>query len=120
MPTVSEADQAGIKRRAARRGLRSLNGRFYHTKAERSAADRVFNKAVAAVKAAKQSGAIRGEDDQSKAAPFDFEYKQDEIIKPAAEGIVTPRYWCNNCHSQVTHGTPICPACSQLLNWAGL
>lgn len=112
------ANEPGVKQRASRRGLRSINGKFYHTIQERNAADRAFNKAKAAKKSEAASAVIEdiNKDRAAKGEkPFDFAYKQEEIVKPAAA-----TYHCVNCKQPVDYKTLVCPNCHQRLNWEGL
>jgi len=116
------ANQPVVKGRATRRGLRSLDGKFYHTRKERATADRAFNKAVKddemtehlpkdIHKGTKPPG---GNKDQ-----FDFTFNEKPDKEPASI-IIKPKYHCNNCQANVSYGTPICPVCGGRLNWEGL
>lgn len=120
MPTgpPKVAFTGSLKQRATRRGLRSLNGKFYHTIQERNAADRAFNKALKDLPGdlarEREAAAAKGE------KPFDFTYKQEVIKKPPAEKIVTPHYYCTVCRVEVERGVAACPGCGSRFVWEGL
>lgn len=114
------ATEPGVKGRAARRGLRSLDGKFYRTRKDRNDADRAFNKAAKKREAAREVlGDINKNRIDKGEKPFDFIFNQKEDEKPEST-IVKPRYHCNYCRTSVEYGTPVCPHCNQRLNWEGL
>jgi len=108
------ANQPVVKGRATRRGLRSLDGKFYHTKKERSAADKAFN--FATLKAAKIPNQQVGENKD----PFDFTFTETPAKDHPEVKIIKPQYHCNNCQTAVSYGTLVCPVCGGRLNWEGL
>jgi len=113
------AAESGIKQRASRRGLRSLDGKFYHKVKERNAADRAFNKALKDRKSAQNQSA--GDKPDLAGNNFDFEYKEKAETKKEPEStVMVVKYHCSNCNTPVDHGTPVCPACGARLNWEGL
>lgn len=117
---MSKVKEPGIRQRATRRGVRSLDGKFYHTRKERNDADKAFNRAIAEREARTKTvdpAVIR---QKLAAEPFDFTYNEG-ITKPDIK-IVTPssaHYHCNNCQTSVEYKAPICPKCGGKLNWEG-
>lgn len=114
------AAEPGVKGRATRRGLRSLDGRFYRTRKDRNAADKAFNKAVKKSEAANevledinQQRIDKGE------KPFDFTFNEKKDEKPKST-IIKPSYHCTYCQTPVEYSSQVCPRCNHQFNWEGL
>jgi len=110
MAKISFIKTAGVRQRATRRGVRSLDGKFYHHIKDRNAADKAFNKARADREATKQlPGNPLGENKQT----FDFEFKEE------SPKIIIPKYHCLYCQTPIEFKTLVCPGCNHKMNWEG-
>jgi Zn finger protein HypA/HybF involved in hydrogenase expression len=121
---MAKVKEPGVKQRATRRGVRSLDGKFYHNIKDRNAADKAFNIAKARNEALATvrlpTGIEKGHITQQDKAPFDFTFNEG-IVKPDTK-IITPssaNYHCNNCQTPVEFKAPVCPNCGGKLNWEG-
>jgi len=110
--------ESGVKQKATRRGMRSLDGKFYHTYKERNAADSAFNKAVQDREATRLL-LLDTRKGHTGEKSFDFTFTEKEPKQPAST-IVKPDYHCDYCKSPVEYGSLVCPLCNHRLNWEGL
>ena len=116
MAKISFIKTAGVRQRATRRGVRSLDGKFYHHIKDRNAADKAFNEARADREATKQlPGNPLGENKQT----FDFEFKEESPEAESTAKITIPKYHCLYCQMPIEFKTPVCPTCGNRMNWEG-
>ena len=109
---MAKVKELGVKQRATRRGVRSLDGKFYHNIKDRNAADKAFIKARADRELTKH---LPGENQQD----FDFEFKERSPEAESTAKITIPEYHCLYCQTPIEFKTPVCPTCGNRMNWEG-